>query len=192
MGLVKKFFYISCLCPLLGWADPAAQMAHSQAVDVHVINQNGFTQSGSGTAFVRKTKDKKDIVFILTCVHVIIHNNITGERSFPKSLKVTTPKGMVKIDNVLVNNMGLKIGFDVAVLITTNNVEMFTSAMKRHRKAKHIYIRRPLLARGHQAARHRCPITVLGSWFRLLTIIRSADSLLAVGGSAIWGLEICK
>ena len=65
MGLVKKFFYISCLCPLLGWADPAAQMAHSQAVDVHVINQNGLTQSGSGTAFVRKTKDNKDIVFIL-------------------------------------------------------------------------------------------------------------------------------
>ena len=129
MGLVKRFFYIACLCPLLGWADPAAQMAHSQAVDVHVINQNGFTQSGSGTAFVRKTKDNKDIVFILTCVHVVINNNITGERTFPKSLKVTTPKGMAKIDSVLVNNMGLKIGFDVAVLITTNNVDMFTSAI---------------------------------------------------------------
>jgi S1-C subfamily serine protease len=36
---------------------------------------------------------------------------------------------MTTIDNILVNNMGLKIGFDVAVLITTNNVEIFESAI---------------------------------------------------------------
>ena len=129
MCLVKKFFYIACLCPLLGYTDPAAQMAHSQAVDIHIINQNGLSQSGSGTAFVRKTKDNKDIVFILTCVHVLMDTNITGERTFPKSLKVVTPKGTTTIDHILLNNMGLKIGFDVAVLITTNNVEIFNSAL---------------------------------------------------------------
>ena len=112
----------------MGQADPPAQMAQRQAVDVHVIKQNGRSQSGSGTAFLRKTKDNKDIAFILTCVHVLIHNNITGERTFPKSLKVVTPKGTAKVDNILINNMGLKIGFDVAILITTNNLEIFESA----------------------------------------------------------------
>tara|TARA_R110000824_G_scaffold388092_1_gene583541 strand:- start:2179 stop:2931 length:753 start_codon:yes stop_codon:yes gene_type:complete len=128
MGLLKMIFYLACLFPLLGYGDPSAQRAHSQAVDIKVINQNGFSQSGSGTAFVRKTKDNKDIVFILTCVHVLMDSNITGERTFPKSLKVITPKGMTTIDSILLNNMGLKIGFDVAVLITTNNVEIFESA----------------------------------------------------------------
>ena len=109
MRLVKSFIYIVCLCSLLGYSDPAAQMSHRQAL-MYMSSTKRILPIWLWNAFVRKTKDNKDIVFILTCVHVLIHNNITGERTFPKSLKVVTPKGTAKIDNVLVNNMGLKIG----------------------------------------------------------------------------------
>tara|TARA_R110000822_G_C15338795_1_gene495962 strand:+ start:26830 stop:27531 length:702 start_codon:yes stop_codon:yes gene_type:complete len=123
-----KLIILSAIFAACCFSEPIAQKVHSQGVKVEVVNESGTHQFGSGVAFKGKTEDDIDAVFIITCAHVLIDSNITGERTFPQKVIARTPKGQSNIKDMILSEKALEIGFDCALLVATNNTEIFNIA----------------------------------------------------------------